>query len=79
VPSTFERPRKWTPALAEVLNAFASALAAIAVFGALFAAVVDTSDPQSHIWPLSESSSSWQGALSDISSPGTETVSSNLK
>jgi len=33
------------PALAEVLNAFASALAAIAVFGALFAAVVDTSDP----------------------------------
>jgi hypothetical protein len=33
------------PAFAEVLSSFASALAAIAVFGALFAAIVDTSDP----------------------------------
>jgi hypothetical protein len=34
------------PAFAKVLASFASALAAIAVFGALFAAVVDTSDPR---------------------------------
>jgi len=33
-------------ALAEVLSSFASALAATAVFAALFAAVVETSDPK---------------------------------
>jgi hypothetical protein len=33
------------PALAEVVSSIATALAATAVFAALFAAVVDTSDP----------------------------------
>ena len=34
------------PALAEVLNSFTTAFAVIAVFAALFVAVVDTTDPR---------------------------------
>lgn len=42
---TSELGRKMDPAFAEVVNSLTTALAAIAVFAAFFAAVVDASDP----------------------------------
>jgi hypothetical protein len=65
---------------AEFLDSLATALAAIAVFGAFFAAVIGSSDPKNAEVPRgavrlalsSVSSFSWVGALSDITSPDTE-------